>query len=96
MEIEIPDYPWSIIKEFLFRKIHPTSKILKTWCDRYQRPQIFMSRYFKLKNGSFVLMEKAVLQIELESNLKFIHFIIIKQLNLSNKYFMARIKKNCL
>ena len=81
MEIEIPDYPWSIIKEFLFRKVHPTSKILKSWCDRYQRPQIFMSKYFKLRNGSFVIMEKPVLQIELESGLRFIHFIKIKQLS---------------
>ena len=81
MEIEIPDYPWSIIKEFLFRKVHPTSKILKSWCDRYQRPQIFMSKYFKLRKGSFVIMEKPVLQIELESGLRFIHFIKIKQLS---------------
>lgn len=58
------DYPWSLIKEFLFRKTHPTAKLLKTLCDRYSRPQIFMSLYYKLSNGMFVKLPKPCLQID--------------------------------
>ena len=58
------DYPWCLIKEFLFRKTHPTAKLLKTLCDRYRRPQIFMSIYYKLSNGMFVKLPKPCLQID--------------------------------
>lgn len=58
------DYPWFLIKEFLFRKTHPTAKLLKTLCDRYSRPQIFMSLYYKLSNGMFVKLPKPCLQID--------------------------------
>ncbi len=58
------DYPWFLIKEFLFRKTHPTAKLLKTLSERYRRPQIFMSNYYKLNNGMFVKLPKPCLQID--------------------------------
>ena len=58
------DYPWFLIKAFLFRKTHPTAKLLKTFCERYKRPQIFMSLYYKLNNGMFVKLHKPCLQID--------------------------------
>lgn len=59
-----PDYPWFLIKEFLFRKSHPVAKLLKTFSERYKRPQIFMSMYYKLNNGMFVKVPRHVLQID--------------------------------
>jgi hypothetical protein len=74
----LPDYPWAIIKEFLLKKKHPTSKLIKKYADRYHRPQIFMSRYVKLRNGMYVRVEKPVLQIEQSLNMSFQSFVYVK------------------
>lgn len=76
----IPDHPWAIIKDFLMKKKHPTSKLIKSYAERYHRPQIFMSRYLKLRNGMYVKVEKPVLQIEPPLKLSFISFVKIKTL----------------
>lgn len=80
-----PDYPWFLIKEFLFRKTHPTAKLLKILSERYRRPQIFMSMYFKLKDGMFVKVPRPILQIDppldddaTASSLNFCQYVRIK------------------
>lgn len=76
----LPDYPWAIIKEFLFKKKHPTSKLIKMYGERYHRPQIFMSQYVKLRNGMYVKVEKLMLHIESRLNLSFQSYVRIKSL----------------
>jgi hypothetical protein len=79
--MDIPDYPWFIIKQFLFRKIHPTAKLIKCYSERYLRPQIFMSHYSKLRNGMYVRLEKPVLEMEKSLhalNISFFTFVKIK------------------
>jgi hypothetical protein len=76
-----PDYPWFLIKEFLFRKSHPVAKLLKTFSERYQRPQIFMSMYYKLNNGMFVKVPRHVLQIDpplANTSITFFQYVRIK------------------
>ena len=69
----LPEYTWEIIKKFLFRKKHPTAKLMRPLCLRYTRPQIFISNYYKLRNGMFVRLTKPFLQIEvaLEKTISF-------------------------
>ena len=77
-----PDYPWFLIKEFLFRKTHPTAKLLKILSERYRRPQIFMSMYFKLKDGMFVKVPRPILQIDPpldDDSINFCQYIRIKK-----------------
>lgn len=82
--MDIPDYPWFLIKQFLFRKIHPTAKLIKEYSEKYIRPQIFMSHYTKLRNGMYVRMEKPVLGIEqslLALNISFLTYVKIKNVD---------------
>ena len=79
-KIYLPDYPWSIIKDFMLRKVHPSAKLLKLLSERYLRPQIFMSNYFLLKNGMFVKVDRPELQMKLSisSSVKFIQYVRMK------------------
>jgi hypothetical protein len=80
MIYHLPDYPWEIIKQFLLKKKHPTSKLIKDYAERYHRPQIFMSRFVKLRNGMYVKVEKPVIQIDPVLNLSFKTFVKIKSI----------------
>ena len=81
--MELPDYPWFIVKQFLLRKKHPTAKLIKFYAESYQRPQIFMTYYAKLRNGMYVKVEKPILGMEksLSSlNISFSAFVKIKSI----------------
>ena len=63
MQIYLPDYTWELVKAFLFRRRHPTALLLQRYSLSYLRPQIFMSSYFKLRDGMYVKMPKPCLQL---------------------------------
>ena len=87
--MELPDYPWFIVKEFLLKKKHPTSKLIKNLTERYSRPQIFMSRFVKLRNGMFVKVEKPYLQLEPplrdSQGITFFNFVRFKSIRMKKK-----------
>ena len=60
----IPQYPWSIILDFLIHKCHPTAKLLKASSQRYLRPQIFTTYYKKLSFGMYIRLPTLTIDIE--------------------------------
>jgi hypothetical protein len=62
-EIYLPEYTWELVKAFLFRRKHPIVKILERYSLSYLRPQIFMSSYYKLRDGMYIKMPKPCLQL---------------------------------
>jgi hypothetical protein len=63
VEIYLPEYTWKLVKDFLFHRKHPTAFLLERFCLRYHRPQIFMSGFYKMRDGMYVKMSKPCLQI---------------------------------
>ena len=62
-EVYLPEYTWELVKAFLFRRRHPTARLLERYSLSYLRPQIFVSYLFKLRNGMYVKMPKPCLQL---------------------------------
>ena len=60
----LPEYTWNIVRQFLFRKKHPVAILMKPLCIQYSRPQIYISNYYKLRNGMFVKLVKPFLQLD--------------------------------
>lgn len=83
-EVYLPEYTWELVKAFIFRRRHPTARLLERYSLSYLRPQIFMSSYFKLRDGMYVKVPKPCLQLiptSMESTvMSFITYVRVKRI----------------
>jgi hypothetical protein len=83
MEIYLPEEIWCIVKAFLLKRKHPSALLLKPYTFYYTKPQIFLSSYYKMRDGMYVKMDKPCLQCipeGLEKSVSFVQYVRAKEM----------------